>query len=50
MRLGAYDCVLKKGTLAHQIYTKHRAFKDAKKSLISEGFFFFFQKINQLAD
>lgn len=36
MRLGAYDCVLKPGTIAHQIYTKHQAFKDAKKNLISE--------------
>ena len=36
MRLGAYDCILKPGTLAHQIYTKHNAFKDAKNNLISE--------------
>lgn len=36
MRLGAYDCILKPGTLAHQIYTKHKGFKDAKKNLISE--------------
>src|SRR5690606_6466943 len=36
MRLGAYDCVLKPGTLAHKIYEKHDAFKDAKKHLISE--------------
>ncbi len=36
MRLGAYDCILKPNTLAHEIYTKHKAFKDAKKSLISE--------------
>lgn len=36
MRLGAYDCVLKKGTLAYQIYDKHQAFKDKKKGLISE--------------
>lgn len=36
MRLGAYDCVLKPNTLAHAIYTKHKAFKDAKKHLISE--------------
>ncbi len=36
MRLGAYDCVLKPGTLAHSIYKKHKAFKDSKKSLISE--------------
>ncbi len=36
MRLGAYDCVLKPGTLAHHIYKKHRAFKDLKRNLISE--------------
>lgn len=36
MRLGAYDCILKPGTLAHNIYKKHHAFKDAKKNLISE--------------
>lgn len=36
MRLGAYDCVLKKGTLAYQIYDKHHAFKDKKKKMISE--------------
>jgi CTP synthase len=36
MRLGAYDCVLKPGTLAHSIYSKHNAFKDKRKNLISE--------------
>ncbi len=36
MRLGAYDCVLKPKTLAHSIYSKHQAFKDARKNLISE--------------
>lgn len=36
MRLGGYDCILKPGTLAHQIYSKHNAFKDKKKNLISE--------------
>lgn len=36
MRLGAYDCVLKEGTLAHQIYKKHHAFKDEKHHIISE--------------
>jgi CTP synthase len=36
MRLGAYDCVLKEGTLAHQIYKKHHAFKDEKNHIISE--------------
>lgn len=36
MRLGGYDCILKPGTLAHKIYTKHNAFKDKKQNLISE--------------
>lgn len=36
MRLGAYDCILKPGTLAHKIYKKHHGFKDEKKNLISE--------------
>lgn len=36
MRLGAFDCVLKKGTLAYKIYDQHKAFKDKKKGLISE--------------
>lgn len=36
MRLGGYDCILKPGTLAHDIYTKHNAFKDKKKNLITE--------------
>ena len=36
MRLGAYDCVVKPGTLAHEIYDKHRAFKDKKHHLTSE--------------
>lgn len=36
MRLGAYDCVLKPGTLVHSIYKKYNAFKDAKKNLVSE--------------
>lgn len=36
MRLGAYDCVLKPGTLAHAIYSKHHAFKNAEANLISE--------------
>lgn len=36
MRLGAYDCVLKKGTLAEKIYQKYHSFKDAKRRLISE--------------
>ncbi len=36
MRLGGYDCVLKKNTLAFSIYKKHKAFKDESKNLISE--------------
>ncbi|MEN8253551.1 MAG: CTP synthase [Patescibacteria group bacterium] len=36
MRLGAYDCVLKKNSLAYSIYDKHSAFKDKRKALISE--------------
>ncbi len=36
MRLGGYDCVLKKGTLAYDIYHKHNAFKDARSGVISE--------------
>jgi CTP synthase len=36
MRLGAYDCILKPGTLAHSIYKEHGGFKDAKQNLISE--------------
>lgn len=36
MRLGAYDCVLKEGTIAYDIYHKHHAFKDQRHGLISE--------------
>lgn len=36
MRLGAYDCILKPGTLAHSVYKKHKAFKDEKTNMISE--------------
>lgn len=36
MRLGAYDCILKPGTLADEIYAKHHAYKDPKQHLISE--------------
>jgi CTP synthase len=36
MRLGGYDCILKPGTLAEEIYTKHNMFKDKSKRLISE--------------
>ena len=30
MRLGGYDCILKKGTLAHKIYTKYKLGKKLK--------------------
>lgn len=36
MRLGAYDCVLKPGTLAYHIYDQHKKFKDKRQHLISE--------------
>jgi CTP synthase len=36
MRLGGYDCILKQGTLAYEIYEKYNAFKDPKKHMISE--------------
>lgn len=36
MRLGAYDCLLKPGSLVAEIYAKHGAFKDETQLLISE--------------
>jgi CTP synthase len=36
MRLGAYDCVIKPGTLIWQIYNKHKQWKKGKKGLVSE--------------
>ncbi len=36
MRLGAYDCVLKPGSLMDKIYDKHHAYKNKKQHLISE--------------
>ncbi len=36
MRLGAYDCILKPGSLVDSIYAKHNAYKDAATHLISE--------------
>ena len=36
MRLGAFDCLLKKNTLAFKIYHQYHAFKDRSKNLISE--------------
>lgn len=36
MRLGAWDCVVKKDTLTEKIYDKHHAWKDKKKNLVTE--------------
>ena len=36
MRLGAFDCIVKPGTLAFQIYNKHDAWKNKRKNLVSE--------------
>ena len=36
MRLGAFDCVLKKDSLAYSIYEKHDGFKDKRKRMVSE--------------
>ena len=36
MRLGAYDAVIKPGTLTHHIYQKYHAFKDESQNLVSE--------------
>ncbi|MBN1331665.1 CTP synthase [Candidatus Dojkabacteria bacterium] len=36
MRLGTYPCELKKGTLAYKIYSKHGAFEDKAKNLVTE--------------
>lgn len=36
MRLGAYDCILKPGTIAHEIYSSHNSLKNKSRSLISE--------------
>ena len=36
MRLGTYPCILKKGSLAYNIYSKHKKLEDISKSLISE--------------
>lgn len=36
MRLGAYDCIVKPGTLAYEVYDKHKAFKDKRHNLTSE--------------
>ncbi|MBQ6437818.1 CTP synthase [bacterium] len=36
MRLGAYDALIKPDTLVDEIYTKHHAFRDKSKQLVSE--------------
>lgn len=36
MRLGGYDCVVKKGTLTEKIYKSHNEFKDTDKNIINE--------------
>lgn len=36
MRLGAFDCIVKPGTLAYQVYDTHHAWKNGQKGLISE--------------
>jgi CTP synthase len=36
MRLGAYDCVVKPGTLTEKIYKKYHTFKDEAKNIVSE--------------
>lgn len=36
MRLGSWEAKVKEGTMAHDIYKKHHAFIDEKKSLVSE--------------
>jgi len=36
MRLGTFDCALKKGSLAYEIYDKHNKIENKEKSLVSE--------------
>ena len=36
MRLGTYDCILKKGTLAYSIYEKYNKFKKGEKGVVQE--------------
>jgi CTP synthase len=36
MRLGAYDCVIKSGTLTEKIYDKYNSWEDKKKKTVSE--------------
>jgi len=36
MRLGSFDCILKKDSLVYKIYSDSKAFKDEKRNLISE--------------
>ncbi|HRO65490.1 MAG TPA: CTP synthase, partial [Candidatus Dojkabacteria bacterium] len=36
MRLGTFDCIVKKNTLTHEIYSKHNGFENKSKSVIAE--------------
>jgi len=36
MRLGTYDCILKKGTFSYDIYDKHNGFANKAKRLVKE--------------
>ena len=36
MRLGRWDCQVKKGTIADSGYTKYHAYDDAAKRIVSE--------------
>lgn len=36
MRLGTFECLVKKGTLTYSIYDKHNTFSDKTRSLITE--------------
>lgn len=36
MRLGAFDCVIKKGSLAEMIYNNHNGWKDKRRLIVSE--------------
>jgi len=36
MRLGAFDCVIKEGTIAYEAYDKYNGWKEGKKGIISE--------------
>lgn len=36
MRLGTFECIVKKNTLTHNIYSKHNRFENKNKSIITE--------------